>query len=181
MHMKNNQTRTVYVISGPAGVGKSTISTALANKLERSAYISGDDISHMHINGRKKPWESKEELSLIWDNILSLARNFVKYGNDVVVDYIAFPQEAIWLYENVKDLNVTVMYVVLWADGKTLRQRDEMRVPEQQMGERCLILLNEFHASGFDRKHLLDTSGKSKDDIDEMIDEIMSNQRFRIC
>ncbi|WMJ17780.1 AAA family ATPase [Geobacillus proteiniphilus] len=178
MYMKNNQARTVYLISGPAGVGKSTISTALANTLAHSAYISGDDISHMHINGRKKPWESKEELSLIWDNILSLVRNFVQYGNDVVVDYIAFPQEAIWLSENVKDLNATVMYVVLWADAKTLMQRDGMRAPEQQMGERCLILLNEFHASGFDRKHLLDTSEKNSDDIGHIVCEILNSQRF---
>ncbi|MDA5109573.1 hypothetical protein O3V59_14500, partial [Brevibacillus thermoruber] len=84
--MKNNQVRTVYVLSGPAGVGKSTISKELTKKLNPSAYISGDYISHMHVNGRKKPWESKEELSLIWDNILCLTRNFLTYG--VNADFI---------------------------------------------------------------------------------------------
>ncbi|WP_187252179.1 MULTISPECIES: AAA family ATPase [unclassified Geobacillus] len=180
MYMKNDQVRTVYVISGPAGIGKSTISKELANKLSHSAYISGDYISHMHINGRKKPWESKEELSLIWDNILSLVRNFVKYGNNVVVDYVTFPQEAIWLYENLKDLNVSVVYVVLWADNETLIKRDEMRKPEHRMGERCLILADEFNECGLDKKYIFDTSEKTTDDIGNIIYEIMNNQKFKI-
>ncbi|WP_035019871.1 AAA family ATPase [Anoxybacillus flavithermus] len=176
--MENQQTRTVYLISGPAGVGKSTISMALTYKLEHSAYISGDVVSHMHINGRKKPWESEEELSLIWDNILSLVRNFVRYGHDVVVDYVAFPQHATWLLECVKDFNVTVKYVVLWTDAETLRKRDAKRAPGQQMGERCLILLNEFRASGVDQKHFLDIGEKYSDDIRPIISEILNNQRF---
>ncbi|MGP4041999.1 AAA family ATPase [Gracilibacillus sp. D59] len=86
----NNKVNKVYILSGPAGVGKSTTSKELVKKLKSSAYISGDYISHMHVNGRKKPWESKEEISLIWDNILSLTQNFLRYGNDVVVDYVTF-------------------------------------------------------------------------------------------
>jgi Mg-chelatase subunit ChlI len=64
--------QTVYLVSGPAGVGKSTTSRALAKILPNSAYISGDVVSHMHMNGRKKPWESQSELSLIWQNIWRL-------------------------------------------------------------------------------------------------------------
>mgnify|MGYP002479701178 CR=1 FL=1 len=50
--------RTIYVISGPAGVGKSTTSGELVHSLERGAYISGDDISHIPVKGREKPWLS---------------------------------------------------------------------------------------------------------------------------
>ncbi len=34
----------LYVITGPAGVGKSTISDALSLKLERSVVLEGDEI-----------------------------------------------------------------------------------------------------------------------------------------
>lgn len=54
--MKN----TVYIISGPAGVGKSTTSKKLVQTLSRSAYISGDDISHIPVNGRGKPWLDRD-------------------------------------------------------------------------------------------------------------------------
>jgi 2-phosphoglycerate kinase len=175
--VKKDQTRSVFILSGPAGVGKSTTSNLFAKKLSFSAYISGDDVSHMHIGGRKKPWESKEEVSLIWNNILSLTRNFLKYGNDVVIDFVTFPPEASWLQDNLKDLDVTVKYVVLWTDNDTLIERDSMRKEEHRMGERCLILVNEFKESGLDDKYLIDTSEK---DIEYIIGEIIKNKRFKL-
>ncbi|WP_254865359.1 hypothetical protein [Solibacillus isronensis] len=54
--MNKKAANKVYIISGPAGVGKSTTSKELTKKFKNSAYISGDNISHMHINGRKNPW-----------------------------------------------------------------------------------------------------------------------------
>src|SRR5690625_3144713 len=93
--MNEKAVNRVYIVSGPAGVGKSTTSKELVKILKNSSYISGDYISHMHVNGRKKPWESQEEVTLIWDNILSLTKNFLRHGNDVVIDYVTFPQDAI--------------------------------------------------------------------------------------
>lgn len=172
--------QTVYVLSGPAGIGKSTTSSALVNALKNSAYISGDHISHMHVNGRKKPWESKDELSLIWNNILSLTENFVTYGVDVVVDYVTFPEDVHWLKDKLAEFNVNVVYVVLWTDIETLLKRDQLRKKEHQMGERCLILMEEFNKSGLDAKHLLDTSKKSAEDLEQVIEEIMNNNQFRL-
>ena len=178
--MNNTSVNNVYIISGPAGVGKSTTSKELVKKLDCSAYISGDYISHMHVNGRKKPWESEEEISLIWSNILSLTKNFLKYGNDVVVDYVTFPQEAKWLNDKLKDLNVKVNYVVLWTDDDTLIKRDKMRKPENRMGERCLILAREFRESELDVKHFFDTNKYTPDDISNEINEIMNDTKYQI-
>ena len=36
----------LYVITGPAGVGKSTVSKRLAQNLSKSALIEGDEIYH---------------------------------------------------------------------------------------------------------------------------------------
>jgi adenylate kinase family enzyme len=175
-----NKPKEVYIISGPAGVGKSTTSKELVKKLSRSAYISGDYISHMHVNGRKKPWESEEETSLIWTNILSLTKNFLDFNNDVVIDYVTFPSEAKWLKENLKDTDVSLNYVVLWTDKDTLMKRDELRKPEHRMGERCLVLMDEFKASGLDDIYLLDTSERTNKDVDFIIEQILSNQNFKI-
>lgn len=172
--------QTVYVLSGPAGVGKSTTSRTLVNALKNSAYISGDDISHMHVNGRERPWESKAELSLIWNNILSLTKNFITNEVDVVIDYVTFPEEAHWLKDKLEEFKVHVVYVVLWTDIETLLKRDQLRMKEHQMGERCLILIEEFKKSGLDTKHLLDTSKKSAEDFEQVIEEIMNNKQFRL-
>src|SRR5690606_8700035 len=135
--MNKKAVNKVYIVSGPAEVGKSTTSKELVKTIENSAYISGDYISHMHVNGRKKPWESQEEVDLIWNNILSLTKNFLKVGIDVVVDYVTFPKEAESFSNHLQSLNVEVKYVVLWTDNETLVSRDNMRMPEQRMGERC--------------------------------------------
>lgn len=177
--MNKKAANKVYIISGPAGVGKSTTSKELTKKFKNSAYISGDDISHMHINGRKKPWESSEEMSLIWDNILSLTKNFIKYGNDVIVDYVTFPKEAEWVSKNLKSLNVEVIYVVLWTDKETLLTRDNMRMPGARMGERCVILIDEFIESGIKEKYIFDTTDSSPDDISYVVNEIICNPKFK--
>lgn len=178
--MRESVANRVYILSGPAGVGKSTTSKELVKKFRHSAYLSGDYISHMHIKGRQKPWESKEEVRLIWDNILSLTKNFLRYGNDVVIDYVTFPQEAKWLSENLKQSNVDVLYVVLWAENEILLKRDQMRKIEHQMGERCLILAKEFIESGIDERHMLDISKNTIDDIPNVIREILQNPKYKI-
>lgn len=178
--MKKSEVNKVYIISGPAGVGKSTTSKELVNTFSNSAYISGEYVSHMHINGREKPWESEKENLLIWNNILSLTRNFLSYGNDVVIDFVTFPNEAKWLDENLKDLNVELKYVILWADNQSLINRDNMRIPENRMGERCLILVNEFRESMIDERHFLDTSRDSTHDFTNVLNEIRNNQKFII-
>ena len=177
--MNKNTSNKVYIISGPAGVGKSTTSKELARKIKYSAYISGDDISHMHINGRKNPWERSEEV-LIWDNILSLTKNFIKHGIDVIIDYVTFPKEADWVSKNLKSLNVEVIYVVLWTDKETLLTRDNMRMPGARMGERCVILVDEFIESGINEKHILDTSNNSPDEISFLINEMISNEKYKL-
>jgi 2-phosphoglycerate kinase len=177
--LEQKDLRNVIILSGPAGVGKSTTSEVLVKKLSNSAYLSGDYISHMHINGREKPWESEQEHFLIWNNILQLTRNFINYGSDVVIDFVAFPDDARWLSENIKELNAIVKYVVLWADKDTLIKRNNMRIEEHRMGKRCLILFDEFMYSEIDEKHFLNTSKLTL--IDEYVMEtILNNKKFCI-
>ncbi|RTR35400.1 AAA family ATPase [Robertmurraya yapensis] len=173
--MENNR---VYIISGPAGVGKSTTSKELVKSLNRSAYISGDYVSHMHINGRKKPWESEDERSLLWNNILSLTTNFINYDNDVVIDYVTFPEEAKWINEKLKHFNVEVKYVVLLADKDTLVKRDSKRNQEDRMGERSLVLLKEFIESEVAQNHIIDTTVRTVMDLHHIINDIIHNPRF---
>lgn len=171
--------KNVYILSGPAGVGKSTTAHELVKTLANSAHISGDDISHMHINGRKKPWESKTELSLIWKNIFSLTKNFLENRIDVVIDYVTFPSDVAWLRDNLADSDVNVVYVVLWTDKETLLRRDQMRAPEQRMGERSLQLVDEFLQSGLSESHMLDTSKYGPEALPSIIKTIISNQQYR--
>jgi hypothetical protein len=172
--MKN----TIYLVSGPAGVGKSTTSKILVQMLEKSAYISGDDISHIPVKGRKKPWECKEELRLIWLNILSLTKNLLDYKYDVVIDYVAFPEEVEWFKSQLIQRDINLIYVVLMVDQETLIYRDSLRPQENQMGERSLILLKEFEESVLNTKYILDTTPYNDTQLDQIIQEIQSNKKY---
>ncbi|WP_396129196.1 AAA family ATPase [Exiguobacterium mexicanum] len=108
--------RKVWIISGPAGVGKSTTARRLAQDMKKSAYVSGDDISHMAVSGRERPWESEQANDLVWKNIVALTENFVEAGYDVVVDWVSFWQDVKRYTAHWIEQGIEVRYVILWAD-----------------------------------------------------------------
>ena len=74
----------VYIISGPPGVGKSTVSKELAYSFDKSAVIEGDLIYLMIKGGLVTPWEDEGYyMDLFWDNIISLTNNFITRGISV--------------------------------------------------------------------------------------------------
>ena len=170
--------RSVYIISGPAGVGKSTTAGELVQQFDKSALISGDDISHIPVNGRGKPWLCQETLQLTWSNILSLTRNLLGFGYDVVIDYVTLPAQAAWLAENLRDRNVKVFYVVLMVGEAEIVRRDQGRHPDARMGARSVELLREFKEVLQGDEHILNTESYGVGQLPEVIGEILSSPRF---
>jgi len=156
----------VYIISGPAGVGKSTTAQKLAEELIKSAYISGDIISHLPVSGREKPWESNEAQELIWKNIVSLTNNFLSADYDVIIDWVAFWNDVKKYTSQWTELGIEVRFVILWADEDIHLKRDSQRPTASQMGERVLILRNEFLSSDtYPRFFLNNTTINLKDAV----------------
>lgn len=180
--MDINKERTIYLVSGPSGVGKSTTSRKLAEGIERSAYIEGDLIDHMVVGGYLPPWESPELVGLIWENITSMSHHYIDADMDVVIDYVIFPDDANKFSKMIRGYheNVNIVYVVLLADKKELLERDALRKPENQMGERCVILVDEFMDSGLDDRFIYNTGGMGTDSLLDIISNIKTNPRFRL-
>ncbi|WP_313892404.1 AAA family ATPase [Psychrobacillus sp.] len=158
-------TRKVFIISGPAGVGKSTTSKILAQQLVKSAHISGDTISYMPVSGYEKPWLSEQAKDLVWNNIVSLSNNFLDAGYDVIIDWVAFWEDVQsyateWIVQGIE-----VKYVILWADADIHVSRDLQRAASIQMGERVLILRDEFLSSGAPAQYFLDNSSDNPENI----------------
>ncbi|MGL5087307.1 MAG: AAA family ATPase [Clostridium sp.] len=165
----------LYIITGPAGVGKSTVSKILASKNEKSALIEGDDIYHLVCGGYVKPWLEGNHLEVFWANSLDLIRNFLDRGYNVVFNYICTPDDIEYFKNNIKNINVKLCILV--TDEKTIIERDKMRTLDCQMGERSILLLNEFKSMDLSKKYYLDTTLLS---VEETANEIINNDNFLI-
>lgn len=163
----------LYLITGPAGVGRSTISKKIANSLEKSVCIEGDDIYHLVIGSYKSAWKDGNHLKFFWKNVFSLIENSVDYGYDVVFNYIINPNDIELIKDYFKDY--PIYFAVLLTTEEELLQRDSNRPLEHQMKERSIILLNSFKKKNFDQRFIIDTTNLS---IEEVTNNILNNQNF---
>ena len=71
----------LYIITGPAGVGKSTISRKLAELKDKSALIEGDEIYHQVVGGYVSPWKDGNHLEVFWKVCIDTVKEVVQLSN----------------------------------------------------------------------------------------------------
>lgn len=165
--------QTLYIITGPAGVGKSTISQGLAKRSQKSALIEGDNIYHQVIGGYAQAWKPENHLKTFWKICINTIKIYLEDGFDVVFNYIISPKNIELIKSSIQNYNIKV--VILLTDESTLLSRDKQRPINFQMNERCLTLLNNFKNRNYNPKNILDTSNLS---IDETLNIIENENRF---
>jgi len=164
---------TVYLVSGPLGVGKSTVSKSLADAMTQCARIEGDLLLHMYRGKIEPPWE--ERLKLAWSHIAAITRNLLGHGLDVVIDFVV-EEELEWFRRQLSDFRGTLHYVVLHAQPDTLKARLRQRGDEQYI-DRSLFLRNKLMASPENSPFLLDADIMR---LDELVEVILTDARFRL-
>ena len=163
----------LYIITGPAGVGKSTISKAVAEKLPKSVLVEGDDIYNQVVGSYVSPWKEGNHLDIFWKVSIDVINDYLDAGYDVVFNYIINPQNFEMLKEEFKNTNMK--FVVLLIDEETLLKRDAQRPEDCQMKERCIVLLNHFIEHNYPEKFIIDTG---KNSIEKSVDLIINQDRF---
>lgn len=163
----------LYIITGPAGVGKSTLSKKLAQNLSKSALIEGDEIYHQVIGGYIPAWKEGNHLQTFWKVCINIVKSYLKDGFDVVFNYIVTPENLALLKNEFK--NYTIKFIVLLVDESTLLLRDKERPEDCQMKERCITLLNNFKNRNYNINNILDTTNLS---IEETVNLIQNNNNF---
>lgn len=163
----------LYIITGPAGVGKSTISRKIAEAKEKSALIEGDEIYHHVVGGYVQAWKEGNHLDVFWKVCMRTIKTYLEEGYDVIFNYIISPKELEKMQEEFK--NYDTKFVVLLVDEKNLLLRDKERPEDCQMKERCSILLNSFKNKNYNKQNILDTS---KITVEETVEIIEKENRF---
>ena len=163
----------LYIITGPAGVGKSTISKKIAESKKKSVLIEGDDIYHHVIGGYVQAWKEENHLDVFWKVCINTIRTYLEDGYDVIFNYIVNPIQLRQMQEEFK--NYDIKFIVLLVDEKTLLLRDKERPEDCQMNERCITLLNSFKNNNYNIQNILDTSNIT---VNETVDIIENDSRF---
>ena len=165
----------LYIITGPAGVGKSTISKEIAKKSKKSALIEGDEIYHLVCGGYESAWKKGNHLEVFWKNVINIINNFLEDGYDVIFNYIIKNNTIEMLRRTLKYEDTK--FVVLLSNEETIVKRDKERIEENQMGERSLILLKQFKEEQFDNKFILDTTNLT---IEDVTNKIIEDDKYKI-
>lgn len=161
----------LYIITGPAGVGKSTISKRLATLKEKSVLIEGDDIYGQVIGSYVSAWKDGNHLDVFWKICLDMINTYIENGYDVVFNYIVTPE----VLKKIKERFSRFKFVILITDEDELLKRDLLRPEDCRMRERCVVLLNNFKNNNYDKDYMLDITKLS---VDEVIEHLENDDKF---
>lgn len=164
----------VLAITGPTGVGKSTISEKLAKQLDKCVNIEADHIKHMIVGGFYKDDSNAggwgfNQWGLVGDSIGLLAKHFLNEGYSVIIN--GYIDEPAWT--NIQKHIAINKKVLLLPDVATVEQRNASRSDDIKMGSDSV----KEHHSHFSNDNFfndfikLDTSNHSPE---ETITEILN-------
>ena len=151
----------LLVITGASGVGKSSVSRAVAATLERSVHLRVDDFLASVVGGRVDPWlpEAADQNDAVGRAAVAAAMQFVGAGYIVVVDGTIFPNAIDELAPACGDQHVALHYVVLRCPFDLARERAANRDGVEPQPESAAILHQRFEDIGGYERHAIDASG----------------------
>jgi hypothetical protein len=154
---------TIIVVSGPGGVGKSTIAHLVAAAFERSVHLKANDLMASVVSGWVDPNlpEDDHQNEAIGGALAVSAMGFAQDGYTTVVCGYLFPDGVVGLAAACRTRGLSCHYAVLTAGLDTCWERATAR------GERCWPLESEpfarvharFLQLDLDRRHLIDAAG----------------------
>ena len=166
----------IIAITGPTGSGKTSVSLALAKKLDRCVFIEVDHIKHMIISGfykeidenNKEKW-LYSEWKLLGETIGVISNNFVNKGFNVVVG--GYLHNEGW-EELEKQTNIDYKFILI-PSKETIKIRDVERDSKYYMGEEAI----QEHIDYIENNELFKdftAIDSSEQTVDETVDYIFS-------
>ena len=111
----------LYIIGGTMGIGKTTVSRELKNRLSKSVFLDGDwcwDMNPFVVNNETK--------TMVMDNICYLLNNFIHCSEyeDIIFCWVLHEQEIIDSILSKLDIkSIKVISISLLCNEKALRKR----------------------------------------------------------
>lgn len=131
----------VYIITGPPGSGKSTLSSYLASRFDLGIHIHCDDIYNMVRGGYKFPWDDADGflMNTMFDATVELQKVYTAKKFHCVIDYVFDLDQLQGL---LKVIEAPVSLIVLLPDCDTNISRDHSR--EHSIGGDRVKFYNDY-------------------------------------
>lgn len=133
--------RAVVVVTGPPGVGKTEVATILA-KACGGVGVHGDNYLNA-IENSFNVW-SRTQLDATFQDIQRDCERLAKEGKPVILDFVVLAEEDLIALDSIRRAGIEVHLFVLDLSAEDCLQRDRQRAPEEQMGDRCAVLAEEY-------------------------------------
>ena len=169
----------ICILTGPCGAGKTTISKGLSQHIDRTAYLEVDTLRHMlgknEVDYSTYTKEVKKQINLSMDNAISIGKNFIKNGFNVIIDDVLEDTNQIEYYN--KGLKGYKLFIFLLLPNKKVIEKRDKERKENAMNERALQLHDIFSKiSNHDGWYVIDSSKhKVEDTIKEILKIIKTN------
>jgi len=114
----------VIILTGPCGVGKTTIAKILVERLEVEL-IDGDMIRKSLFPNADFITEHPDKLKIVKQHIFELSKKYFSENKSVLIDYVVLGEAYIAQYK--KTFKEHLVIKVLLTDRKVIYERDENR------------------------------------------------------
>lgn len=174
----------VLILTGPPGVGKTTVAEVLASRSERAVHLEADTFFRFIRAGYVEPWksESREQNEVVMRVVAAAAAGYAEADYTTIVDGIVIPA---WFLASLRDALVEagqeVAYAVLRIPLERCLERVQSREGQPPIDSGAITQLWEsFTELGELERNVIDVDGKASEQVADLIAENLVEGRLTV-
>lgn len=152
------------IITGPPGVGKTTVAGILASRAERAVHLEADRFFFFIRSGFIEPWDpaSDGQNQLVMKTAAAAAASYAAAGYETIIEGIVIPRWTLGvIHETLAAAGIPAAYAVLRAPQSVCGARVHTREGDPDLFEPAALaaISSEFDDLGEFEHHGIDIAG----------------------